>query len=123
MFSRAAAGARLAAAAVFATARRHARLIPRLGQVPALAAGGWRCATSLALVRTACRPVGIHAKQGTDLHLAVPPMTSWGADTAYTARGSPARDRLGINPEESRHLSGSKQPITLAVHLMLLLIA
>src|SRR5215471_791241 len=62
----------------------------------------------------------VDAEQRPDLDLPIPTMTTWRPDTADTARCGPPGDGLGINAEEGCDLSGSKQAITLPVHLRLL---
>src|SRR6266568_5352768 len=64
--------------------------------------------------------IGIDAEQRPDLHFPVPPMPARRPDAADPAGCGPPGNSLGINAEEGCDLSGSKQAITLPVHLRLL---
>src|SRR5215470_3162193 len=62
------------------------------------------------------RRIGVDAEQRPDLDLTVAPVTARSPNAADPARRRPPGDRLWINAEEGRDLSGSKQAITLPVH-------
>jgi hypothetical protein len=64
--------------------------------------------------------VSIDAEQCPDLDFPVPTMSTWGSDAANPPGRGPSGDSLRVNAEEGCDLSGSKQAITLPVHLRLL---
>ena len=62
------------------------------------------------------RRAGVHAEQRPDLGLAEPAVPAGGADAADPPGGGPAGDRLGVDPEECRHLAWCEQPLTSSLH-------